>query len=362
MSDTTVGAESLAPSANPGSRRLSVAPMMDWTDRHFRFFIRQITSRALLYTEMVNMNALLHGDVERHLAYSPEEHAISLQLGGDDPGKLARCARLAEEWGYDEVNLNVGCPSERVQSGNFGACLMADPELVRECLSSMRQAAAIPVTVKHRIGIDELDSYQDLARFVDIVSRSGAARFTVHARKAWLKGLSPRENREIPPLRHECVYRLKRDFPSLEIELNGGVRTLSEVRGHLERVDSVMLGRAAYEDPYLLAAADRELFGERGEAPSRREVVERMLPYVERRLAEGTPLNRMTRHMLGLFSGKPGAKAWRRHLSEHSHLPGADSGTIAEALARVPVDVADERPSSAAPLAREALPERLQTA
>jgi tRNA-dihydrouridine synthase A len=337
------------------SRLLSVAPMMDWTDRHFRFFIRQISRRALLYTEMVNMNALVHGDLERHLGHSPEEHPVALQLGGDDPRTLAQCARLAEEWGYDEVNLNVGCPSERVQSGNFGACLMADPERVRECLSAMAESVTIPVTVKHRIGIDQLDSYEHLAGFVATASSSGAVRFTVHARKAWLKGLSPRENREIPPLRYEDVYRLKRDFPHLRIELNGGVRTLADARRHLERVDAVMLGRAAYEDPYVLAGADAEVFGATtghpasGSAagPSRREVVERMLPYIERSLAEGVRLNRITRHMLGLFSGRPGAKAWRRHLSENSHLDGADGAVLVAALRLVPSEVADERPATA---------------
>jgi tRNA-dihydrouridine synthase A len=350
----------------PTSRRLSVAPMMNWTDRHFRFFIRQITRRALLYTEMVNMNALVHGDLERHLGYSPDEHPVALQLGGDEPRTLARCARLAEEWGYDEVNLNVGCPSERVQSGNFGACLMADPERVKECLSAMGEAVAIPVTVKHRIGIDELDTYDHLADFVAIVSASGAARFTVHARKAWLKGLSPRENREIPPLRYEDVFRIKRDFPHLQVELNGGVRSLADARSHLERVDAVMLGRAAYEDPYLLAGADAQVFGasvfgdteEFGDTPgdassgttvgpSRREVVERVLPYIESRLDEGVRLNRMTRHMLGLFTGRPGAKAWRRHLSEHAHLDGADGEVLLAALRLVPDEVADERPAPA---------------
>jgi tRNA-dihydrouridine synthase A len=339
----------------PTARRLSVAPMMDWTDRHFRFFIRQISRSALLYTEMVNMNALVHGDLERHLGYSPEEHPVALQLGGDDPRTLAQCARLAQEWGYDEVNLNVGCPSERVQSGNFGACLMADPERVRECLSAMAESVTIPVTVKHRIGIDELDTYEHLAAFVATVSSSAAARFTVHARKAWLKGLSPRENREIPPLRYEDVYRLKRDFPDLQVELNGGVRALADVRRHLERVDAVMLGRAAYEDPYVLAGADAEVFGAQAgdiakgsaEAPSRREVVERMLPYVERRLSEGVRLNRLTRHMLGLFASRPGAKAWRRHLSENAHLHGADGGVLLAALRQVPDEIADERPAPA---------------
>ncbi|MEX2534690.1 MAG: tRNA dihydrouridine(20/20a) synthase DusA [Trueperaceae bacterium] len=325
------------------SPRLSVAPMMDRTDRHFRFLMRQITAKTLLYTEMVNMNALIHGDCERHLGLSAEEHPVALQLGGDDPLKLAKCAALGQEWGYAEVNLNVGCPSDRVQNGNFGACLMAQPELVRDCLMAMRGAVTIPVTVKHRIGIDDLDGYTHLARFVEIVAQSGARRFTVHARKAWLKGLSPRENREIPPLRYDDVYRLKHDFPALAIELNGGVRTVEQARQQLTKVDAVMVGRAAYEDPFLLAAADSEIFAESAVGPSRREVVERMLTYIEHQLATGTALNRTTRHMLGLFSGKPGAKAWRRHLSEHVHLPGADERVVVDALFKVPAEVLDER-------------------
>lgn len=328
--------------------------MMDWTDRHFRFFIRQISARALLYTEMVNMNALVHGDRRLHLDYTPAEHPLALQLGGDDPVKLAECARMAEEWGYDEVNLNVGCPSERVQNGNFGACLMADPVLVRECLTAMSEATNAPVTVKHRIGIDELDSFDHLRRFVEVVAESGAARFTVHARKAWLKGLSPRENREVPPLRYDDVYRLKREFPELTIEINGGVRSISEIHRLLHHVDSVMVGRAAYQEPYRLALVDAELFGEETLAPTRAEVVQRMLPYVESQSRAGTPLNRISRHMLGLFSGQPGAKAWRRHISENSHLPGADERVLVEALQLVPDAVAEQPAAgpSGQPLAR----------
>ena len=323
---------------------LSVAPMMDRTDRHFRYLLRQLTRHTLLYTEMVNMNALLHGDLERHLGHSAAERPLSLQLGGDDPVSLAHCASLAQSWGYDEVNLNVGCPSERVQNGNFGACLMAQPELVRECAAAMREAVSIPVTVKHRIGIDELDSYEHMAGFVTTVAEAGVERFTVHARKAWLAGLSPRENREIPPLRYDDVYRLKQDFPHLEIELNGGVRSLDAAAEHLRRVDAVMIGRAAYEDPFMLANADALLFGSREAPRSRGEVVTRMLPYIEEQLRGGEPLQRLTRHMLGLFSGRPGAKAWRRTISEGAHLPGAGPDLLLRALGEVPDFVREERP------------------
>lgn len=318
--------------------------MMDWTDRHYRYFMRQLSGHVLLYSEMVTMNALRYGDRRRHLDFSDEEHPLVLQLGGDDPALLAECARLAEQWGYDEINLNVGCPSERVQRGNFGACLMAEPPLVRDCLGAMAEAVNVPVTVKHRLGIDDQDSYEHVARFVEIVSAAKPARFTVHARKAWLSGLSPRENREIPPLRYDDVYRLKRDFPSLSIELNGGVRRLEDVRRHLASVDSVMLGRAAYEDPYLFAQADSEIFGLHGRGPSRREVVERMVPYAERQLEQGVKLNGITRHLLGLFNGQPGAKAWRRHLSENSHLPGVGAGVLLAAMERVPRSVLDAPP------------------
>lgn len=342
--------------ADAPAHRLSVAPMMDWTDRHFRFFVRQLTSRTLLYTEMVNMNAIIHGDRERHLQFSPEERPLALQVGGDDPSLLAECAQVAQAWGYDEVNLNVGCPSERVQNGNFGACLMAEPERVYECVSAMREAVSIPVTVKHRIGIDELDSYADMARFVDVVARSGVRRFIVHARKAWLKGLSPRENREIPPLRYADVYRLKRDFPFLEIELNGGVRSLAEAGTHLRHTDGVMIGRAAYENPYLLAEADQQLYGAVATAPSRREVVEALLPYVQVQLTAGTRLNRISRHVLGLFNGQPGAKSWRRHLSLHAHAPGADERVIREASELISDEVLDARPLDGAGCARPGFP------
>ena len=321
---------------------LSVAPMMDWTDRHYRYFMRQLTRETLLYTEMVTTGALLHGDRERLLGFSEEERPLALQLGGDDPEELAACARIAEAWGYDEVNLNVGCPSERVQRGRFGACLMAEPERVAACVAAMREAVALPITVKHRIGIDELDRYEDMARFVTIVAGGGADRFVVHARKAWLSGLSPKENRTIPPLRYEDVHRLKREYPQLTVELNGGVRSLEEAQRQLEHVDGVMIGRAAYETPYLLAEADRVFYGG-GQVPSRREVIQGMLPYIEEMLRRGVYLSRITRPMLGLFAHQPGARAWRRHLSEHAHREGAGTNVLLQALAYLPDEVLDAR-------------------
>ena len=297
--------------------------MMDRTDRHFRFFLRRLTRETLLYTEMVTTGALLHGDRERFLVFDPEEKPLVLQLGGDDPRELAQCARMAEEWGYDEVNLNAGCPSDRVQQGRFGVSLMARPQRVADAVAAMRDAVALPVSVKHRIGFDDLDRYEDMARFVTLVAAAGCDRFTVHARKAWLSGLDPKENRSVPPLRYEEVYRLKQELPHLVIELNGGITTLEAVHRHLRSVDGVMLGRAAYERPFLLATVDRELFDATGPTRSRREVIEAMLPYVERQLAAGTPLKDLTRHLLHLFAHRPGARSWRRHLSDNAHRPGA---------------------------------------
>ncbi len=317
---------------------LSVAPMMDWTDRHYRVMMRAVTQHTLLYTEMVTTNAVLRGDRARLLGFSEVEKPLAVQFGGDDPLALAECARIAEGLGYDEVNLNVGCPSARVKSGNFGACLMAQPELVAACVAAMRSAVKVPVTVKHRIGIDELDSFEHLLNFVTVVSRAGPSRFTVHARKAWLSGLSPKENRTVPPLRYEDVYRLKEVLPELELELNGGVKTLEAASEHLERVDAVMVGRAAYETPYLFATADRLFYG--GEdAPTRLEVVQGVLPYVAAQLEKGVPLRSMTRHMLGLFAGQPGARGWRRFLSENAHRPGAGLDTVQEALRAIPPEV-----------------------
>ncbi len=333
---------------------LSIAPMMDWTDRHYRFFMRQITRQTLLYTEMVTTGAIIHGDKKRHLDFSPEELPLALQLGGDDPTALAECAAIGEAWGYSEINLNVGCPSDRVQNGNFGACLMAQPELVAECVAAMKNAVKIPVTVKHRIGIDALDRYEDMANFVSIVSKAGADRFSVHARKAWLSGLSPKENRTVPPLRYDDVYRLKREFPALVIELNGGVVTLGQAHHHLTFVDGVMIGRAAYENPYLFATVDGKFYpmGEDkglqplvpASAPTRREVLAQMLPYIEYWTSQDVYLKHISRHMLGLFAGKPGAKAWKRYLSENAHKPDASVKTILEAMKQVPDEVLDEQP------------------
>ena len=316
-------------------KALSVAPMMDWTDRNCRFFHRLLSKNTLLYTEMVTTGAVLHGDRERLLGFDAAEHPVALQLGGSDPAELAACARIAEEWGYDEVNLNVGCPSDRVQSGRFGACLMAEPDLVARLVGAMREAVSIPVTVKHRLAIDEMDEWPTVDHFVRTVSAAGCTHFIVHARKAWLKGLSPKENRDVPPLRYELVHRLKQENPQLTIAINGGIRTLDEAETHLTTLDSVMIGRAAYETPYILADADRRLFGG-APGPDRHAVVEAMIPYVEERLSRGAPLSSITRHMLGLFQGLPGARAWRRHLSENAHLPGAGPDVLLKAASLVP--------------------------
>jgi tRNA-dihydrouridine synthase A len=316
----------------PLDYRISVAPMMDWTDRHCRYFLRLLSRRARLYTEMITEQAILHGRAERLLAYDPAEHPLALQLGGSDPAHLAACAKVGERFGYDEINLNVGCPSDRVQEGRFGACLMAEPELVARCVAAMRDAVNVPVTVKTRIGIDEKDSYEELARFVSLVSAAGCDTLILHARKAWLKGLSPKENREIPPLRYDVALRLKQDFPSLRVVLNGGVRDLDQAENHLRNFDAVMLGRAAYENPYLLAEADRRLHGEAGETPTRGEIVERLKPYIEAELARGTRLHAITRHILGLFQGVRGGRAWRRHLSENASRPGAGIEVLEAAL------------------------------
>ena len=316
-------------------RRLCVAPMMQWTDRWCRRFHRQLTRRALLYTEMVTTGAILYGQRERFLAFDPVEKPLALQLGGADPKALAECAAIAEEWGYDEVNLNVGCPSDRVQNGRFGACLMAEPDLVARCLQEMQAATRLPVTIKHRIGIDEQESYEALKDFVATVAEAGCRSFIVHARKAWLKGLSPKENREIPPLRHAMVHRLKQDFPQLEIIINGGLTSLEAAAVHLEKVDGVMLGRAAYQDPWILAEVDSRLFGQADPVRSREEAVEKLLPWVREAHGQGLPVKVVTRHILGLFNGLPGARAWRRHLSEKAVLPGAGPEILEEALALV---------------------------
>lgn len=306
-------------SSNTLDRRLSVAPMLDWTDRHCRYFLRLISRLTLLYTEMVTTGALLHGNRERFLRFDPSEHPVALQLGGSDPIDMAVCARMGEEHGYDEINMNLGCPSDRVRSGRFGACLMAAPVLVADCVAAMKEAVSVPVTVKTRIGIDERDSYEELCGLVGALVSAGCNALIVHARKAWLRGLSPKENRTVPPLRYEVVRRLKEDFPTLPIAINGGFTDLAQAKSLLRELDGVMIGRAAYRNPWLLAAADREIFGDDQEIFTRHQVLEAFIPYVERELAVGVPLNAMTRHILGLFQGRPGARRWRRTISENAH-------------------------------------------
>jgi tRNA-dihydrouridine synthase A len=309
-----------------------VAPMMDWTDRHCRFFHRLLTRRVLLYTEMITAAAVLHGDRQRLLGFSPEEHPVALQLGGSDPARLAEASAIGADWGYDEINLNVGCPSDRVQEGRFGACLMAEPGLVAECVTAVRARVPVPVTVKCRIGIDDQDSEADLERFVAAVAGAGCRTFIVHARKAWLEGLSPKENREVPPLDYGRVWRLKAAHPELEIVINGGIASLDEAEGHLAKVDGIALGRAAYQNPYLLADVDRRLFGGTGTPPTRREVIEALLPYAERHLAAGGRLYNVARHILGLYHGQPRARAFRRRLSERAPREGAGAAVLEEAM------------------------------
>ena len=317
----------------PDTCSVSVAPMLDWTDRHCRYFLRLLTPSARLFTEMITTGALLHGDRERFLRHDVAEHPLAIQLGGSDPQALAQCAAWAAQAGFDEVNLNVGCPSDRVQSGRFGACLMLEPETVAASVAAMCEAVEIPVTVKCRIGVDEHDSYAILHDFTDKLVEVGVARLYVHARKAWLKGLSPKQNRDVPPLDYERVYRLKRDFPALEIHVNGGVATEDAVQSHLQQVDGVMLGREAYHNPWLLARLEARLSGSGvSELPTRHAVIARLLPYVEEQLAAGVRLHSITRHITGLFQGCPGARAWRRTLSEQGHRPGAGVEVIEQAL------------------------------
>lgn len=326
--------------AATAAARLSIAPMMDWTDRHDRYFLRLITRRTRLYTEMVTTGAVIHGDRDHLLGFDVSEHPVALQLGGSDPGDLARAAAIGADRGYDEINLNVGCPSDRVQSGRFGACLMAEPDLVADCVATMRAAITIPVTVKHRIGIDRQDSYDELVQFVGTVAAAGCGVFIVHARKAWLQGLSPKQNREVPPLDYAVVHRLKADFPELAFVINGGIQNLDAAGNQLQRVDGVMLGRAAYQNPYLLAQVDRRFFGDSHPVPSRHQVVAELLPYIERHLQSGGKLKHVTRHILGLFQGCPGARAWRRQLSEQAYRDGAGPEVVRDALDRVQAPLA----------------------
>jgi tRNA-dihydrouridine synthase A len=296
--------------------------MMDWTDRHCRYFLRQVSSQARLYTEMITTGALIHGDVPRHLDFSPEEHPVALQLGGSEPEDLAHCAKLGEKWGYDEINLNIGCPSERVQRGAFGACLMAEPELVADCVRAIREAVTIPVTVKHRLGLDRMEDYAFVRGFVETVAKAGCTTFIAHARNAVLKGLSPKDNREIPPLRYDYVYRLKQEFPGLTIVINGGIVSAEQISLHLEHVDGVMLGRAAYHNPWVLADAGK----------TRAEVVAKMADYTRQAVAAGFSVRNVARHMLGLYHATPRARLWRQMLSDSNLLKKNDSSLLLEAL------------------------------
>lgn len=297
--------------------RMSVAPMLDWTDKHCRYFLRQISRHTLLYTEMVTTGAIIFGKGD-FLSYNDAEHPVALQLGGSDAAHMAQCAVKAQEYGYDEVNINVGCPSDRVQNGRFGACLMAEPNTVAECITAMQAEVDIPVTVKSRIGIDDMDEYKDLSTFIEIVAGAGCNDFTVHARKAWLKGLSPKENRDIPPLLYDRVYQLKTEFPDLHIGINGGVKTLAQAKHHLQFVDSVMIGREVYSNPYILSKVDAEFYNDDTAVPTREEVVQRMYEYTQQHVSAGGKVWHVVRHMMGLFQGQPGGRVWRRYLSENA--------------------------------------------
>lgn len=316
--------------------KISIAPMIDWTDRHFRYLMRLITRHTLLYTEMITSAAVLHGDYQRLLAYHPEEHPIALQLGGSDPHALAEAARIAEQLGFDEINLNVGCPSGRVADGHFGACLMKEPELVAQCVVAMKRAVSIPVTVKTRIGVDEYDSYEHLQHFLHCMADAGCKTVILHARKAWLQGLSPKENRSVPPLRYEIVYRCKQDFPQLNIIMNGGIQTLQHMQAELSKVDGVMIGRQAYCEPFLFSTVDASFYhNNTAPPPSRLAVVVQFLPYMHEQLREGVRLTNLTRHVLGLFHGTPGARIWRRYISEHAHRANAGVEVIEQAIQKM---------------------------
>ncbi len=310
--------------------------MLDWTDRHCRTFHRMLTRHTVLYTEMVTTGAIIHGQRDHHLRFNPVEHPVALQLGGSEPDALAECTRIAADYGYDEVNLNVGCPSDRVQSGRFGACLMAEPDLVARCVEKMQSAAPIPVTVKCRIGIDDQDDYADLQRFVKTVASTGITTFIVHARKAWLDGLSPKENRDIPPLNYERVYLLKQEFPQLEIIINGGIQTLDECISHLQQVDGVMMGRAAYHNPLLLRDVDRLIYGDDHAIPTESELLEQICAYIEHEMTQGAKLKYISRHIIGLFHNRPGARQWRRYISEHAHRDDATTDVIRKAASLIP--------------------------
>lgn len=315
----------------PINRSVSVAPMLDWTDKHCRYFLRKISKHAVLYTEMVTTGAIIFGKGD-YLSYNQQEHPVALQLGGSDPSDMASCAAKAQEYGYDEVNINVGCPSDRVQNGRFGACLMAEPETVAACVKSMQAAVDIPVTVKSRIGIDEMDEYKDLTRFIQVVADAGCETFIIHARKAWLKGLSPKENRDVPPLVYERVYHLKEEFPQLNISLNGGVKTLDDAKLHLSYLDGVMIGREVYSNPYILADVDGLFYDDPHDILTRHQIVESMLPYVQQQIEQGARAWHVARHMLGLFQGQAGGRIWRRHLSQNGTAPQTGIELLTDAL------------------------------
>jgi len=317
------------------SRRVCTAPMLDWSDTHCRYFHRLLTKQALLYTEMVTTGALINGNKQRHLEFNQQEHPLALQLGGSSAKDLSLCSKIAEDYGYDEVNLNIGCPSDRVQNGRFGACLMAEPKLVAECVAKMQNSIHIPVTVKSRIGIDHHDSYEELVNFITTISGAGCKTFILHARKAWLSGLSPKQNRDVPPLRYDIVRQIKQDFPALEIIINGGITTLEQISEHLHSVDGVMIGREAYHNPMLLAQIDTLFYQKTMPVKSAYEIALELIPYLQIQLAKGTRLHSMTRHILGLFHGMQGARAWRRHLSENAPKTGADELVVLQALAFV---------------------------
>jgi tRNA-dihydrouridine synthase A len=315
-------------------RKFCVAPMLDWTDRHCRYFMRLISEQAVLYTEMITTGAILYGDTDYHLAMNSEEHPVALQLGGSDPADLAKACVLASHYDYAEINLNCGCPSDRVQNGMFGAVMMKNAQITADCVAAMQDAVDLPVTVKHRIGVDDFDSYEFLCEFVETLAATGCTTFLVHARKAWLKGLSPKQNREIPELNYDRVYQLKKDYPQLEIIINGGVTDLAQSQQHLQQLDGVMVGREAYTNPYLLATVDQQIYGSEAPVKSRQKIAEEFLQYVDNELAKGTKLQAMTRHILGLFHGMPGARQYRRHISENAYKPDASIDVLTTALAK----------------------------
>jgi len=316
----------------PLNRKFCVAPMLDWTDRHCRYFLRLISQHSVLYTEMITTGAILYGDTHRHLQMDPFEHPVALQLGGSNPAALARACVLASQYNYAEINLNCGCPSDRVQNGMFGAVMMKNAQVTADCIAAMQDAVDLPITVKHRIGVDDFDSYEFLCEFVDTIAKTGCDTFLVHARKAWLKGLSPKQNREVPELNYDRVYQLKKDFPHLEIIINGGITSLEQSSEHLKHLDGVMVGREAYTNPYLLASVDQIIYGSENPIKSRKIVAEEFLKYVDNELTKGTKLNAMTRHILGLYHGMSGARQFRRHISENAHKPSATIEVLQTAL------------------------------